>query len=130
MYLDYDQKFVLFIIFFLNYFLQKIPRSVILAGGTMKPFSEFREQLFLAAGAPAERVREFSCGHVVPPHHILPLIVPKGPTGRLLDLTHQNRGDASLVSQGAQRFGNFPLVHESIDVIFLTMTNLVNYEKS
>jgi len=37
-------------------------RAVVIAGGTMQPVSDFREQLLACAGVEAERVVEFSCG--------------------------------------------------------------------
>ncbi|KAL8600195.1 hypothetical protein ACOMHN_062485 [Nucella lapillus] len=42
----------------------KEARAVIVAGGTMQPISEFKEQLFFAAGLAPERVLEFSCGWI------------------------------------------------------------------
>jgi chromosome transmission fidelity protein 1 len=48
-------------------------RSIIVAGGTMQPLSEFRDQLFLQAGAEPDRVMHFSCDHVVPGDNILPI---------------------------------------------------------
>lgn len=41
----------------------------------MKPMDEFRKRLFQNAGASPERIKEFSCGHVVQPQNILPLII-------------------------------------------------------
>ena len=48
-------------------------RSIIVAGGTMHPLSEFRDQLFIQAGAEPNRIMHFSCDHVVPGENILPL---------------------------------------------------------
>ena len=48
-------------------------RSIIVAGGTMHPLSEFRDQLFIQAGAEPSRVMNFSCDHVVPGENILPI---------------------------------------------------------
>ena len=48
-------------------------RSIIVAGGTMQPLSEFRDQLFVQAGAEPSRVMHFGCDHVVPGENILPL---------------------------------------------------------
>ena len=73
-------------------------RSVILAGGTMSPASEFTEQLFLGAGASPERVLEFSCGHVVPSSNIAPLLLSTGPTGMDLTLKHGVRDRPDTVS--------------------------------
>ena len=48
-------------------------RSIVVAGGTMHPLSEFRDQLFIGAGADPNRVMHFTCDHVVPANNILPL---------------------------------------------------------
>ncbi|CAG9861303.1 unnamed protein product [Phyllotreta striolata] len=53
-------------------------RSVIVAGGTMSPMNEFKNRLFINAGAPADRIVEFACDHIIPPQNILPIIVNKG----------------------------------------------------
>lgn len=74
-------------------------RAVVLAGGTMKPTEEFRQQLFLGAGARQDRVQEFCCGHVVPQDNILPVAVTAGPTGLALNLTHQSRHNIDMVSK-------------------------------
>ena len=66
-------------------------RSIIVAGGTMQPISEFRDRLFVQAGnkpsglklfkisvqkifsgAPIERISNFSCDHIVPPKMSFP----------------------------------------------------------
>ena len=65
--------------------------SVVVAGGTMQPLSEFRDQLFISAGASPQRVTHFSCDHVVPPANILPRVLCSGPTGARLDFTFQYR---------------------------------------
>lgn len=71
-------------------------RSVIVAGGTMKPISEFRDRLFVNSGAPIERIIEFSCDHIIPPENILPIIVTKGPNRENLLFNFDNR--LSMVS--------------------------------
>ncbi|XP_040318707.1 ATP-dependent DNA helicase DDX11 isoform X3 [Herpailurus yagouaroundi] len=66
-------------------------RAVVIAGGTMQPVSDFREQLLACAGVEAERVVEFSCGHVIPPDNILPLVICSGPSSQQLEFTYQKR---------------------------------------
>ncbi|KAJ8922586.1 hypothetical protein NQ315_007616 [Exocentrus adspersus] len=66
-------------------------RSVIVAGGTMKPYSEFKERLFINAGARDDRIMEFSCDHIIPPENILPLIITKGPNQENLLFNFENR---------------------------------------
>ncbi|KAK3785527.1 hypothetical protein RRG08_048661 [Elysia crispata] len=72
-------------------------RSVIVAGGTMQPVAEFKDQLFHAAGIPPSRILEFSCGHVIPGRQLLPVALAQGPTGTTLDFTFQSR-EKPLVS--------------------------------
>ncbi|XP_070554012.1 ATP-dependent DNA helicase DDX11-like isoform X2 [Ptychodera flava] len=66
-------------------------KAMVIAGGTMQPVSEFKQQLFSSAGVQADRLVEFSCGHVIPHDHLLPLVLCKGPTGVELDFTYQSR---------------------------------------
>uniref|UniRef100_A0A8C0WM15 ATP-dependent DNA helicase DDX11 n=1 Tax=Castor canadensis TaxID=51338 RepID=A0A8C0WM15_CASCN len=75
-------------------------RAVVIAGGTMQPVSDFREQLLACAGVEAERVVEFSCGHVIPPDNILPLVICSGPSGQQLEFTYQKRELPQMVSTG------------------------------
>ncbi|KAM5252234.1 ATP-dependent DNA helicase DDX11 isoform 1-T4 [Hipposideros larvatus] len=66
-------------------------RAVVITGGTMQPVSDFREQLLACAGVEAARVVEFSCGHVIPPDNILPLIICSGPSSQQLEFTYLKR---------------------------------------
>ncbi|XP_047114630.1 ATP-dependent DNA helicase DDX11 isoform X1 [Schistocerca piceifrons] len=75
----------------------KLPRCVIVAGGTMQPISEFRNRLFLAAGGSPERVMQFSCGHIIPQESILPIAVTCGPSGAELDFSYQHREKHDLM---------------------------------
>uniref|UniRef100_U3JMF8 Helicase ATP-binding domain-containing protein n=1 Tax=Ficedula albicollis TaxID=59894 RepID=U3JMF8_FICAL len=66
-------------------------RTVIIAGGTMQPVADFREQLLGCAGVDPARIVEFSCGHVIPPENILPIILCSGPSNQQLEFTYQTR---------------------------------------
>ncbi|XP_017769613.1 PREDICTED: putative ATP-dependent RNA helicase DDX11-like protein 8 [Nicrophorus vespilloides] len=74
----------------------KEARSVIVAGGTMKPISEFRDRLFINAGAESSRIVEFSCDHIIPPKNILPIIVTSGPAEEKLLFNFDNRRKMGL----------------------------------
>ncbi|KAJ8943643.1 hypothetical protein NQ318_005645 [Aromia moschata] len=69
----------------------KEARSVIVAGGTMKPNSEFKDRLFISAGATPDRIMEFSCDHIIPPENILPIILTKGPKQENMLFNFENR---------------------------------------
>ncbi|EHB05252.1 Putative ATP-dependent RNA helicase DDX11-like protein [Heterocephalus glaber] len=77
-------------------------RAVVIAGGTMQPVSDFREQLLACAGVEAERVVEFSCGHVIPPDNILPLVLCSGPTNQQLEFTYQKREVPAMMDEAGR----------------------------
>lgn len=60
-------------------------RSVILLGGTMQPFSFFTSSLL--RHVPTERLKVFSCGHIVHPSHVLATVL----SASLLEFTHDKR---------------------------------------
>uniref|UniRef100_A0A8C1IHL4 DEAD/H (Asp-Glu-Ala-Asp/His) box helicase 11 n=1 Tax=Cyprinus carpio TaxID=7962 RepID=A0A8C1IHL4_CYPCA len=66
-------------------------RAVIIAGGTMQPIADFKEQLLFSAGVTEDRILDFSCGHVIPPVNILPIVLSAGPSGQQLEFTFQTR---------------------------------------
>ncbi|XP_038124814.1 ATP-dependent DNA helicase DDX11 [Cyprinodon tularosa] len=81
-------------------------RAVIIAGGTMQPVSDFKQELLLSAGVKEERITEFSCGHVIPPENILPLVLCAGPSGQELDFTFQNRDSPRMMDETGRILSN------------------------
>ncbi|KAM9579659.1 ATP-dependent DNA helicase DDX11 isoform 2-T2 [Guaruba guarouba] len=74
-------------------------RAVIIAGGTMQPVADFREQLLSCAGVDPARVVEFSCGHVIPPENILPIILCSGPSSQQLEFTYLTRNMPQMMDE-------------------------------
>lgn len=72
-------------------------RAVILAGGTMSPFSTFTEQLLHYH--PPEKIHTLSCGHVIPPSNLTAMPVSKGPEGIEFDFTFERRSDSKMVRE-------------------------------
>ncbi|KAL7410162.1 helicase C-terminal domain-containing protein [Mrakia frigida] len=72
-------------------------RSVVLAGGTMEPVSDFHLQLF--PQVESSRFSNFSCGHVIPKENLQTLVLTKGPKGRDLEFKFDNRGDETLLDE-------------------------------
>lgn len=68
--------------------------QLIVAGGTMQPTSEFKNQLF--ASHP-DRVKDFSFSHVVPKENVLPLVVSTGPGNRKFLFNFTNRMNKDMV---------------------------------
>ncbi|XP_053574791.1 ATP-dependent DNA helicase DDX11 [Bombina bombina] len=74
-------------------------RSVIIAGGTMQPVADFKQQLLISAGLSPDRIIEFSCGHVIPPENILPIVLCSGPMNQQLEFTYQKRDLPELMDE-------------------------------
>ncbi|XP_067856041.1 ATP-dependent DNA helicase DDX11 [Heptranchias perlo] len=81
-------------------------RAVVIAGGTMQPVADFKDQLLLASGVTADRLAEFSCGHVIPPENILPIILCSGPSGHQLEFTYQKRDKPQLLDECGRVLAN------------------------
>ncbi|BGP16056.1 hypothetical protein JCM10213_006808 [Rhodosporidiobolus nylandii] len=92
-------------------------KSVVLAGGTMAPMSDFREQLF--PYLPSERFSTFSCGHVVPAEHISTYAVSKGPTGQQFQFTFDRRKDEKLLDELGQALVSIATVVPKGMVVFV-----------
>lgn len=69
-------------------------RSIIVAGGTMQPTTEFSTQLFQNF---KERTEEHFYGHVVAAEAILPIVVSKGPRNSPFLFNYSNRGNNEMV---------------------------------
>ena len=87
----------------------------------MQPNSEFQFQLFGAAGAPQNRIMTFSCDHIIPPDHILPLVLTRGPSNKELDFSWGNR--SGLLDELANILLN-------INQVVYIITILSNYENN
>jgi chromosome transmission fidelity protein 1 len=70
-------------------------RSVILAGGTMEPISDFMRQLFPAI--PKEKITTLSCRHVIPKENLLTQVVTVGPRKVNFEFKFSTRGDEAIV---------------------------------
>ncbi|XP_060101720.1 ATP-dependent DNA helicase DDX11 [Heteronotia binoei] len=81
-------------------------RAVIIAGGTMQPVADFREQLLTCAGVGAGRIEEFSCGHVIPPDNILPIVLCSGPSGQQLEFTYEKRNLPQMMEEMGRILSN------------------------
>ncbi|KAI8341304.1 helicase C-terminal domain-containing protein [Chlamydoabsidia padenii] len=72
-------------------------RSIILAGGTMEPVSDFLNGLF--PNTPSDQIDHFSCGHIIPSENLLTITVDQGPSGRQLLFNYENREDVQLIDE-------------------------------
>ncbi|CAD0197414.1 unnamed protein product [Chrysodeixis includens] len=74
-------------------------RSVIVAGGTMEPISEFQELLTSSSNNMDEIVNVVRCEHVVPSENMLGVCLSKGPTNVSLNFSYENRMSNELLSE-------------------------------
>ncbi|XP_038055247.1 ATP-dependent DNA helicase DDX11-like [Patiria miniata] len=105
--------------------LQKA-RAVIVAGGTMQPVDEFKQQLLYCGGVDEGKIVEFSCGHVIPPEQLLPIALAKGPSGIELDFTYQSRDLPKMMDEVGRVLANVSNVVPGGVVCFLPS---YDYEK-
>ena len=84
-------------------------RAVIVAGGTMAPIPDFVARLVAKNLPEPVPVSVFTCGHVVPAHHLLPLAVCKGPSGIPLNFSFKNRADPHLGPKLMKELGQMVL---------------------
>ncbi|XP_028407125.1 ATP-dependent DNA helicase DDX11-like [Dendronephthya gigantea] len=74
-------------------------RAVIVAGGTMQPVSEFKQQLLYSCSVSTQDIHEFSCGHIIPEENLLAVTLAKGPSAVELDFTYQSRECKAMISE-------------------------------
>ncbi|KAF7945493.1 hypothetical protein EAE96_010260 [Botrytis aclada] len=72
-------------------------RAVILAGGTMSPFSDYTSILF--PSVPTHKITTLSCGHVIPSTNLFTSFVSKGPTGYPFKWTFENRANTEMMDE-------------------------------
>lgn len=98
-------------------------RSVVIAGGTMAPLSDFAQQLFTYLSP--EKIRNMSCPHVVPQNHILVRAVSVGPIGNKLEFKYEQREDKRVLDEyGAVLVNVSNLVRQGIVVFFPSYTTM------
>ncbi|QSZ28588.1 hypothetical protein DSL72_003087 [Monilinia vaccinii-corymbosi] len=92
-------------------------RAVILAGGTMSPFSDYTSLLFPTI--PTGRITTLSCGHVVPKTSLFASTVAKGPTGVDFRWTYDNRRNTDMIDELGRALVNIcTVVPDGIVVFF------------
>lgn len=73
-------------------------RAVILAGGTMSPFDDYKNHLFPTL--PEAKLTTLSCDHVVPAENLcVRTLAETRPNGTPFEFTFQRRGDKGLIAE-------------------------------
>ncbi|KAI8676209.1 ATP-dependent DNA helicase CHL1 [Fusarium sp. Ph1] len=73
-------------------------RAVILAGGTMSPFDDYKDHLF--PSLEPEKVTTLSCGHVIPPENLCVWTLASSRPGMPpFEFSFQRRSDPEMITQ-------------------------------
>ena len=73
-------------------------RAVILAGGTMSPFDDYKEHLFPSLAL--EKITTLSCGHVIPRENLCVwTLATNRPDAPAFEFSYQRRGDKQMIAQ-------------------------------
>ncbi|KAH8373151.1 hypothetical protein KR200_005705 [Drosophila serrata] len=91
-------------------------RAIVIAGGTMQPTQELKEQLFATC---QDRLVERFYSHVVPDDAVLPFVIPNGPKGAPLRFNFAQRGSAEMLQELAMVLQNLCQVIPGGVVCFL-----------
>ncbi|KAA8566073.1 hypothetical protein EYC84_008677 [Monilinia fructicola] len=83
-------------------------RAIILAGGTMSPFSDYTSLLF--PSIPSDKITTLSCGHVIPKTSLFASTVSKGPTGLDFRWTYENRNNTHMMDELGRALVNISTV--------------------
>lgn len=73
-------------------------RAVILAGGTMSPFEDYKEHLFPSLAG--SKVTTLSCGHVIPPKNLCVWTLSSSRPGTpAFEFSFQHRGNRDMIAE-------------------------------
>ncbi|KAH7122945.1 helicase C-terminal domain-containing protein [Dactylonectria macrodidyma] len=73
-------------------------RAVVLAGGTMSPFDDFKDHLFPSLSM--DKVTTLSCGHVIPPENLCVWTLATSRPGMApFEFSYQHRGNSEMITQ-------------------------------
>ncbi|KAH7327734.1 helicase C-terminal domain-containing protein [Stachybotrys elegans] len=72
-------------------------RAVILAGGTMSPFQDYKDHLFPTL--PGSKVTTLSCGHVIPPENLCVWTLASSRPDAPFEFSFQRRRDREMITQ-------------------------------
>ncbi|KAF7854697.1 hypothetical protein EAF04_010266 [Stromatinia cepivora] len=99
-------------------------RAIILAGGTMSPFSDYTSILF--PSIPAHKITTLSCGHVIPKTNLFASTVSRGPTGVPFKWTFDNRGNTDMMDELGRVLLNICTIVPDGVVVFFPSYNFLS----
>ncbi|KAE8548041.1 hypothetical protein EYB25_009834 [Talaromyces marneffei] len=99
-------------------------RTVILAGGTMSPMSDYSDHLFSYVSP--EKLDTYSFGHVIPPKNLTARILTKGVLGSDFNFTFDQRNSDSMITDLGQTIANICAVIPDGVVVFFPSYDYLN----
>ncbi|KAK4527345.1 hypothetical protein GAYE_SCF38G5267 [Galdieria yellowstonensis] len=100
-------------------------RSVVFAGGTLEPLRDIK--LRLLGAFEDSRIIHCAFDHVIPDSHILPIVVPRGPTKMSLEFTYATRGSDALIEELGRILLNICRIVPGGVVVFFSSYSYCNY---
>ncbi|KAI9252292.1 helicase C-terminal domain-containing protein [Phascolomyces articulosus] len=98
-------------------------KSIILAGGTMEPITDF-VNILLHHVAPSQ-IDRLSCGHIIPPSNMAVMSIDTGPTGKSFLFRYDNRQDEKLMDEVGQAIVNLcNIIPDGVVCFFSSFTYL------
>lgn len=103
-------------------------RSVLLAGGTMSPMSDYTSHLF--PSLPSTSLTTLSCGHVIPKENLLAWNLSAGPSGQPFEFTFKNRTNVDMIDDLGRALLNLcTVVPDGVVVFFPSYQSLSDITK-
>lgn len=93
--------------------------SIVLAGGTMQPFSEYTDLLFGPLNIKRDRLLMFSCSHVIKREQIFVATLATGPSSKALELSFKTRSSMETIDEYGRTLMNIAGVVPGGMVCFL-----------
>lgn len=103
----------------------QLSRSIILAGGTMKPVDDILYQLLNSESI--KRLKTFSCGHVVNKSNIKLLSLTEGPSKTTFNFRYTNRENIAMLNDFGIVLSNIVNIVPGGIVIFFPSFSYMNY---
>ncbi|KAI9489392.1 helicase C-terminal domain-containing protein [Zychaea mexicana] len=98
-------------------------KSIILAGGTMEPISDFTN--ILLHDVPSAQINRLSCGHIIPPSNMAVMSIDAGPTGKPFLFRYDSRQDEKLMDEVGQAIVNLcNVIPDGVVCFFSSFTYL------
>ncbi|ORX45561.1 DNA repair helicase [Piromyces finnis] len=100
-------------------------RTVVLAGGTLEPISDFIEQLFPYLNKEKE-IAHYSYDHVIDSSSLLTMVIEKGPLGSPFLFNYENRNNPKMLKELGQLIINVVNVIPDGVVLFFPSYHYLN----